>query len=87
MTTKAVAIRSRKRRPLTRRDWKGDRRRSSRKRRVWIGSRAKAGAGRPLFFGLVAQHMKRSRLADWLGAAAMLLAVASWGVLAAMLGA
>jgi hypothetical protein len=31
--------------------------------------------------------MKRSRLVDWLGAAAMLLGVASWGVLAAMLAA
>ena len=31
--------------------------------------------------------MKRSRLADWLGAAAMLLGVASWGVLAVMLAA
>jgi hypothetical protein len=31
--------------------------------------------------------MKRTRLTDWLGAAATLLGVASWGVLAAMLGA
>jgi hypothetical protein len=31
--------------------------------------------------------MKRSRLADWLGAAAMVLGAASWGVLAAMLAA
>jgi hypothetical protein len=30
--------------------------------------------------------MKRSRRGDWLGAAAMLLEVASWGVLAAILG-
>jgi hypothetical protein len=31
--------------------------------------------------------MKRSRLVDWLGAAAMLLAVACWGALAGVLGA
>jgi hypothetical protein len=53
---------------------------------VWIGSRAKAAAARPLFFGLSAQHVRRPMAADWLGAAAMLLAVASWGVLAALLG-
>lgn len=86
MSTKAAAIGSRKRRPLTRRDWTRDWRRSRSKRRVWIGSRAKTGATRPLFFALSAQHMKRSRRGDWLGAAAMLLGVASWGVLAAMLG-
>ena len=86
MRPKAVAIRSRKRRPITRRDWTRDWRRGG-KRRVWIGSRAKAEAARPLFFALSAQHVKSSLAADWLGAAAMLLAVASWGVLAAMLGA
>ena len=85
MRAKAVAIRSRKRRPITRRDWTRDWRRGS-KRRVWIGSRAKAVAARPLFFALSAQHMKRASADDWLGAATMLLAVASWGVLAAMLG-
>ena len=87
MGTKAAARQSRKRRPLTRRDWTRDWRRASSKRRVWIGSRAKVGAPRPLFLALSAQHVKRTRLADWLGAAAMLLGVASWGVLAAMLGA
>ena len=87
MSTRTVAIRSTKRRPLTRRDWTRDWRRSCGKRRVWIGTRAKAGARRPLFFALSAQHMKRSRFADWLGTAAMLLGAAAWGVLAAMLAA
>jgi hypothetical protein len=54
---------------------------------VWIGSRAKTRTARPLFLGLNAQQVKRPRLADWLGAAAMLLGMASWGVLAAVLGA
>ena len=54
---------------------------------MWIGSHAKASAARPLFLALSAQHMRRPRLVDWLGAAAMLLGIASWGVLAAVLGA
>lgn len=81
-----VTTRSRKRRPITRRDWKGDRRRGG-QRRVWIGSRARRGAPRPLFLALSAQHMRRSWPADWLGAAAMLLGVLSWGALAALLSA
>jgi len=87
MSTRAAVRQSRKRRPLARRDWTRDRRRARSKRRVWIGSRVKVAAPRPLFLALSAQHMKRTRLADWLGAAAMVLGVASWGVLAAMLGA
>jgi hypothetical protein len=82
-----VAIRSRKRRPITRRDWTQDWRRRSGGRRVWIGSHAKTRTGRPLFLGSHAQQVKRPRPADWLGAAAMLLGMASWGVLAAVLGA
>jgi hypothetical protein len=85
MRRAAVAIRSRKRRPITRRDWKCDWR-QSRRRRVWVGSRARLAAARPFFFALSAQQMKRARSVDWLGAAAMLLGVASWGVLAALLG-
>jgi hypothetical protein len=81
----AVAIRSRKRRPITRRDWKSDWRRDAR-RRVWIGSRARATATRPLFFALKAQQVTTLRATDLLGAAAMLLGVVSWGVLAALLG-
>lgn len=85
MRTTAVATRSsRKRRPITRRDWATDRRGRG-KRRVWMGSRSRRAATRPLFFSLNAQQMKRSRLTDWIGAAAMLLGVASWGVLAALL--
>ena len=80
-----MAIRSRKRRPITRRDWTCDWRHDAR-RRVWIGSRARAGAGRPLFFALRAQQVATVRPADLLGAAAMLLGVMSWGVLAALLG-
>jgi hypothetical protein len=81
----AVAIRSRKRRPITRRDWTCDWRRDAR-RRVWIGSRARATAVPPLFFALKAQQVATLRPADLLGAAAMLLGVVSWGVLAALLG-
>ena len=39
--------------------------------------------GRLFFSCIRTQHMKR---ADWLAGVAMLLAVASWGVLAALLG-
>jgi hypothetical protein len=85
MRRAGVAIRSRKRRPITRRDWKCDWRRGAR-RRVWIGSRARAAAARPLFFALTAQQVARARPVDVVGAAAMLLGVASWGVLAALLG-
>jgi len=54
---------------------------------VWIGARARAVAAGPLFFPLSAQQMRTPRRAEWLGAAAMLLGVLSWGVLAALLGA
>jgi hypothetical protein len=53
---------------------------------VWIGSRARAAGTRPLFFALKAQQVTTLRPADLLGAAAMLLGVVSWGVLAALLG-
>jgi hypothetical protein len=78
-------MRSRKRRPITRRDWTCDWRRDTR-RRVWIGARARATARRPLYFALKAQQVATLRPTDLLGAAAMLLGVASWGVLAALLG-
>lgn len=79
------ARRSKKRRPITRRDWSGDWRPGPR-RRVWAGSRARVAAARPLFFAISAQRMTRVRPADVLGAVAMLIGVASWGVLAALLG-
>jgi hypothetical protein len=85
MRRAAVVTRSRKRRPITRRDWKSDWRRDAR-RRVWIGSRARLAATRPLFFALNAQQVATVRPADLFGAAAMLLAVVSCGVLAALLG-
>jgi hypothetical protein len=44
-------------------------------------------AAAPLFLPLRAQHVRRPLAAEWLGAAAMLLGVLSWGVLAALLGA
>jgi len=53
---------------------------------VWIGSRARAGVTRPLFFALSAQQVARVRPSDVAGAAAMVLGVVSWGVLAALLG-
>lgn len=80
-----MVTRSRKRRPITRRDWKRDWRRGAR-RRVWVGSRARASAARPPFFALSARQVARVSAADFFGAAAMLLGVASWGVLAALLG-
>jgi hypothetical protein len=86
MRITGAAARSRKRRSITRRDPKNEWRRGAR-RRVWIGSRARRGATRPLFFALATQQVKRPRRADWLGAAAMVLGMLSWGVLAALLGA
>jgi len=85
MRRAAVAIRSRKRRPITRRDWTCDWRRDA-PRRVWIGSRTRAHAVRPLFLALSPQQVATIRPADLLGAGAMLLSVVSWGVLAALLG-
>jgi hypothetical protein len=87
MRLAGVVTRGRKRRPITRRDWKSDRRTGAR-RRVWIGARRRAPREvRPLFLALSAQQMERSRAGDWLAAAAMLAGVASWGVLAALFGA
>lgn len=85
MRRAGVAKRSRKRRPITRRDWKCDWR-PGRRRRVWIGSRARASAARPLFLALHAQQVERMRPADLFGAAAMVLGMISWGMLAALLG-
>ena len=85
MRRAGVAMRSRKRRPITRRDWTCDWCRGAR-RRVWVGSRARAAAAPPFFFALNAQQVARVRPADVFGAAAMLLGVVSWGVLAALLG-
>ena len=79
-----MVTRGRKRRPITRRDWRSVARRRGRSR-VWSGSRTRAA--RPLFLALGTQQMRRLRPSEWLGAAAMLLGVASWGVLAALLAA
>jgi len=81
-----MMTRSRKRRPITRRDWRSVARRRGRSR-VWIGSCPRTGTARPLFLALRTQQMRRPRPREWLGAAAMLLGVASWGVLAALLAA
>ena len=86
MRRSMTVTRSRKRRPITRRDWRSGGRGRARSR-VWIGARARAVAAGPLFFSLSAQQMRTPRRAEWLGAAAMLLGVLSWGVLAALLGA
>jgi hypothetical protein len=80
------AVRSRKRRAITRRDWTSDWRRRARPR-TWAGTRPRQGSARPLFFALGTQQVSRLRPLDWLGAAAMLLGVFSWGVLVALLGA
>lgn len=82
----ARAVGGRKRRAITRRDWTRDWRRRSR-RRTWVGTRVRQGPARPLFFALSTQQVNRPRPADWLGAAATLLGILSWGVLAALLGA
>jgi hypothetical protein len=43
--------------------------------------------GRRVFFRRNTRHMRRrSRLVDWLGAAAMLAAMISWGALLSLLG-
>jgi hypothetical protein len=45
-----------------------------------------APAPRRLFFSLTTtQHVKRPRASDWLGGVVLLLACASWGLLAALL--
>ena len=46
----------------------------------------RARGGRVFFCGRISQHMKTSRLADWLAAGAMVLAVVSWGMLVSLLG-
>ena len=81
MRRAGTAVRSRKRHAITRRDH-----RVLRRRRVWVGSRARAVAARPLFFALSAQQMERVRPIDLVRAGAMLLAMASCGALAALLG-
>lgn len=81
----AAVKRTKKRRPLTRRDWAGDRRRGGR-RRVWMGRRPRTSATQAFFFALNAQQMERLRPGDLVGAAVMLLGVVSWGMLAALLG-
>lgn len=86
MRRMVMVTRGRKRRPITRRDWRSIARRRGRSR-VWIGSRARTAVARPLFLALRTQQMRRPRPSDWLGAAAMLLGVVSWGVLAALLAA
>jgi hypothetical protein len=86
MRRSMTVTRSRKRRPITRRDWRSDGRRRTRSR-VWAGTRARAAMAGPLFLPLSAQQMRIPRAAEWVGAAAMLLGVLSWGVLAALLGA
>jgi len=86
MRRMVMVTRGRKRRPITRRDWRSVARRRGGSK-VWIGSRARAGGARPFFWALRTQQMRRPRASEWLGAAAMLLGVASWGVLAALLAA
>jgi hypothetical protein len=86
MRRSVTATRGKKRRPITRRDWRSGGRHRARSR-IWVGVRPRAMAAAPLFLPLRAQHVRRPLAAEWLGAAAMLLGVLSWGVLAALLGA
>jgi len=85
MRRAGVATHRWKRRPITRRDWKCDWRRGAR-RRVWIGGRARVSAARPLFLALNTRQVAIAWPVDVFGAAVMLLGMASWGVLAALLG-
>ena len=84
MRAMARMTRNRKRRPITRRDWRSGSRAA--RTRVWTGSHARAVA-MPLFLPLKTQHMKMPPAVEWMGAAAMLLGILSWGRLAALLGA
>ena len=84
MRAMARITRSRKRRPITRRDWRSGGRAA--RTRVWTGSRARVVA-MPLFLPLKTQHMRTPLAIEWLGAGAMLLGILSWAMLAAMLGA
>ncbi len=79
---RATRTRGRKRRPITRRDWRSG---GGARTRVWTGSHAQAMA-LPLFLPLKTQHMKMPPAIEWVGAATMLLAALSWGMLAALLG-
>ncbi len=83
MRAMATRTGSRKRRPITRRDWRAGH--GGARTRVWTGSHARAMA-LPLFLPLRTQHMKMPPALEWAGAATMLLAVLSWGMLAALLG-
>ena len=62
------------------------RERSRRQRSRKPAAAVRVEGGRVFFSGRIAQHMERSRAADWLAAVAMLLAAASWGVLVSLLG-
>lgn len=82
MRAVATRTRSRKRRPITRRD-----RRAGvlgTRTRVWTGSHARVVA-MPLFLPLKTQHMKMPAAMEWVGAVTMLLGLLSWGMLAALL--
>jgi hypothetical protein len=46
----------------------------------------KAEDGRLFFSGRISQHMETSRVGDWLGGGALLVAAASWGLLISLLG-
>ena len=61
-------------------------RRRERSRQLRSRKPVRVEGGRVFFSGRIAQHMERSRAADWLAAVAMLLAAASWGVLVSLLG-
>jgi len=54
---------------------------------MWAGTRVRQNQARPLFFAPRTQQVSRPWPVDWLAAAATLLGVFSWGVLAALLGA
>jgi len=61
-------------------------RRSRRPHRQQPRTRVTSEGGRVFFSSRTPQQMERPRLMDWLAGVAMLLAAASWGILASLLG-
>ncbi len=62
-------------------------RRAGQPRRVYVGRAVTRRASTAFFLRRTTQHVTvHPRLADWLGALAMLCGIVSWGALLALLG-
>ncbi len=87
MDTGTRSGRGRRRSTVTRRNEIGFGSSARRSGRARTGRAARYPVSRASFLPRTTRQMKRTSLTlDWLGGAAMLLAVASWGVLASLLG-